>query len=215
MEGQELGTMSFLNSVAAPILFPSILWRTTEAEVHLTFDDGPHPLATRKVLEILGKRGIQATFFLLGDNTRQYPALAREIKSCGHSIGSHSLSHQPLWLKPISYQRDQIEGANFVFEEILQVKPKFFRPPFGYFDFRTLKAAGEAGQKVVMWNLDPRDFDTSRSKSIATFVSRRITPGSIVLLHDNEKTAGTVSQYLNLLLDNLAQREIQFSTLPL
>ena len=206
--------MSFLNSVVAPVLFPSVLWRTAESTVHLTFDDGPHPSATPKVLEILGKRGIQATFFLLGNNTRQYSALAREIKSCGHSIGSHSLSHQSLLLKPISYQRDQIEGADSVFEDILHLRPQFFRPPFGYFDFRTLKAAEETGHKVVMWNLDPHDFDPSASRTIVQVVSKRITPGSIVLLHDNEKTASVVSQYLDLLLDNLAQRGIQFSPLP-
>jgi peptidoglycan/xylan/chitin deacetylase (PgdA/CDA1 family) len=215
MEGQEPGTMSFLNSVVGPVLFPSILWNTRESSVHLTFDDGPHPSATPKVLDILGRRGIRATFFLVGENIRQHPALAKEIKSCGHTVGSHSLSHQPLFLKSIGYQRDQIEGANSVFEKILDLSPQFFRPPFGYFDFRTLRVAREAGQKVVMWNLDPHDFDPSRSQTIVQVVLNRVTPGSIVLLHDNERTVTVVSQYLDLMLDRLEQRGSKFSSLPL
>jgi peptidoglycan-N-acetylglucosamine deacetylase len=207
--------MSFIHSVLAPVLFPSILWHTREQSVHLTFDDGPHPSATPKVLEILAKRGIRATFFLVGAHTRLHPGLAREINSCGHSIGSHSLSHQPLFLKPINYQREQIRGANSVFEEILNLRPHFFRPPFGYFDFRTLKVAKEEGHKVVLWNVDPRDFDVSRTQSIARLVSGTITPGSILLLHDNDKTAGMIAQYLDLLLEDLTQRGFQFSPLPL
>ncbi len=207
--------MSFLNSVIAPVFFPSVLWRTGDAAVHLTFDDGPHPSATPKVLEILEKRKIHATFFLVGNSVRQYPTIAREISSSGHAIGSHALSHESLFMKSVRYQRDQIHGANVLFEDILNTRPRFFRPPFGYFDHRTLKTAREEGLRVVMWNLDPQDFNPSRWSDIVPFISRRIRSGSIVLLHDNDKTAAVVSRYLDPLLDTLIDRGFQFSSLLL
>ena len=207
--------MSFLNSVVAPALFPSILWRTTERSVHITFDDGPHPAATQTVLKILHARGIRASFFLVGRNVQQYPEITREILLGGHSVGNHTQTHQVMFLKSAEVQRREIQAANEVIGEVLNSKPRFFRPPYGYFDLRTLNIAKTEGQRVVMWDVDSRDFSTSRPESIMRSVTKSIAPGSIVLFHDNASTAGSIGTYLELVLDQLLQRGFQFSVLPL
>ena len=207
--------MSFLNSVVAPALFPSILWRTTERSIHITFDDGPHPAATLTVLKVLNARGIRATFFLVGKNVRQYPELAREIILEGHSIGNHTQTHRVMFLKSSRVQRVEIQAANEVIGEFLNSKPHFFRPPYGFFDLRTLRIAKTEGHRVVMWDVDSRDFSTPRSEFIARSVTKRVGPGSVVLFHDNALTAGSIGRSLDLVLDQLLQRGFQFSVLPL
>jgi peptidoglycan/xylan/chitin deacetylase (PgdA/CDA1 family) len=207
--------MTFLNSVVAPALFPSILWRTTEQSIHITFDDGPHPAATPTVLKILSARGIRATFFLVGRNVQRYPEVTREIILGGHSLGNHTQTHQVMFLKPAEVQRGEIQAANGVIGEFLSSKPRFFRPPYGYFDLRTLNIAKTEGQRVVMWDVDSHDFSTARPEFIVHSVTKRVTPGSIVLFHDNASTADSIGSYLELVLDQLLHRGFQFSVLPL
>lgn len=207
--------MSFLNSVVAPVLFPSILWRTTERSIHITFDDGPHPAATLAALKVLNARGIRATFFLVGRNVHRYPEVTREIILGGHSIGNHTQTHRMMFLKSSRVQRDEIQAANEVIGEFLNSKPYFFRPPYGYFDLRTLRIAKAEGHRVVMWDVDSHDFSTSRPDYIARSVTKRATPGSVVLFHDNASTAGSIGRYLDLVLDQLLHRGFQFSVLPL
>ncbi len=205
--------MSFLNSVVAPLLFPSILWRTENRCVHITFDDGPHPAATPKVLNILKKRDIRATFFLVGTNVQRYPDIALEIVRCGHAIGNHGQTHQPLIFKSFSIQQQEIQRANETMMDILNLRPTCFRPPYGYFDFRTLRLARTEDQKMVMWDVDAHDFAATRPHGIPDRVSKRARQGSIVLLHDNENTAGTVDLYLAPLLDRLSDGGLEFSAL--
>jgi peptidoglycan/xylan/chitin deacetylase (PgdA/CDA1 family) len=207
--------MSFLNSVVAPALFPSILWHTNHRSIHITFDDGPHPVATLKALETLKKRNIQATFFLVGANVERYPEIAAEIVRSGHTIGNHSQTHRPLIFKSLIQQRQEIQRANEVIEGTLHLRPSFFRPPFGYFDARTLRLARDENQKVVMWNVDAHDFSASPPDHIVAAVSKRARRGSIVLLHDNESTAGSLELYLSPLLERLSDRGFEFSALTI
>lgn len=207
--------MSFLNSVVAPILFPSILWHTTTRAIHLTFDDGPHPVATPKVLDILNKRNIRATFFLVGANVERYPEIAAEIVRYGHTIGNHSQTHRALIFRAFSFQQQEIRRANEVMMEILDLRPAFFRPPYGYFDARTLRLARAEHQKMVMWDVDARDFSARQPEQTPFTVSRHTKEGSIILLHDNERTSGTIEQYLSPLLNVLSDRGFDFSALTI
>lgn len=205
--------MSFLHSFVAPALFPSILWHTKNRAVHLTFDDGPHPAATPKVLEILKRRNIRATFFLVGTNVQRYPGIASEIVRCGHTIGNHGQTHRPLIFKSFILQQREIQQANETLKEILNLRPSFFRPPYGYFDARTLRLVRTEGQKVVMWDVDAHDFSATQPDLIPATVCKRARPGSIVLLHDNDNTASTIEQYLAPLLDRLSDCGFEFSAL--
>ncbi len=206
--------MSSFNRYVAPVLFPSVLWHTNESSVHLTFDDGPHPSATPKVLEILNRRKIKATFFLVGESVQLHSNLAREISAAGHSIGNHTLAHQMMFLRSKSIQQHQIHQTNAIIEESLGLKPRYFRPPYGYFDFQTLRLAKAEGHRVVMWDVDARDFAVSRPDSLIRAVLRETKPGSILLFHDNESTAPSLDRYLGNILDQLEQNGFQLSPLP-
>lgn len=207
--------MSFLNSVVAPALFPSVLWHTKHRAVHITFDDGPHPIATPKVLDILDARNICATFFLVGANVQRYPKLASEIVRHGHTIGNHGQTHRPLIFKSFSLQQQEIRLANEVMRQFMNVRPKFFRPPYGYFDLRTLRVARAEGQQMVMWDVDAHDFSARQPDHIPATVSKQANHGSIILLHDNESTASTIGIYLAPLLDRLSDRGHEFSALTI
>jgi peptidoglycan-N-acetylglucosamine deacetylase len=205
--------MSFLNKTIAPVLFPSIMWRTSEPSIHLTFDDGPHPTATPKVLEILRQQDIKATFFLVGQNIQEHPELAREIVREGHSVGNHSFTHPVLFLKSLDFQREQIRHTNEIIQETVGIRPRTFRPPFGYFDFRTLKIVKTENQRVVMWDIDARDFSMKQPDSLIRRVTTSTSQGSVILLHDNDRTAVSILGYLQPLLGSLIQRGFQFSPL--
>jgi peptidoglycan-N-acetylglucosamine deacetylase len=207
--------MSFFYRSVAASLFPSILWHTDDLTVHLTFDDGPHPTATLTVLEILKRRNLKATFFLLGENVNRYPDLAREINDQGHSVGNHSMTHSGLLLKPSSWQSRQIGDTNEVIRKTIGKSPGLFRPPFGHFDLRTVKEASSHGLKTVMWDVDSKDYSASGSQSIVRRVCRQTRPGSIVLFHDNDSTSARIPEYLNPILDNFEQRNLSLAPLIL
>ena len=207
--------MSFLNSVVAPALFPSVLWHTDHRAVHITFDDGPHPTATPKVLDILNARNIHATFFLVGEHVQRYPEIASEIVRSGHTVGNHSQTHRSLIFKTLGFQQQEIQSANEAMMEVLNLRPKFIRPPYGYFDTRTLRVARAESQKLVMWDVDAHDFSATQPDSIPAAVSKQAKHGSIILLHDNERTASTIRVYLAPLLDRLSDCGHEFSALTI
>jgi peptidoglycan-N-acetylglucosamine deacetylase len=207
--------MSFFYRSVAASLFPSILWHTNTPIAHLTFDDGPHPDATVTVLDILKRRNLKATFFLLGENVDRYPDLVREIDRHGHIVGNHSLTHASLLLKPSSWQSRQMKDTNEIINKTIGKTPGLFRPPFGHFDSRTIKAASSHGLRTVMWDVDSKDYSASGIQSIIRRVCRQTGPGSIVLFHDNDFTSAKIQEYLNPILDNLEQRNLSFAPLIL
>jgi peptidoglycan/xylan/chitin deacetylase (PgdA/CDA1 family) len=204
----------FYRRIAAP-LFPSILWHTNEPTVHLTFDDGPHPSATPTVLDILKSRHLKATFFLLGGNVQRYPELVREIAAHGHSIGNHAFVHSSLLLQSYSSQLRQIDLTSNVIQQATGTTPQLFRPPFGRFDLRTIRAASSRHLKTVMWDVDSKDFSGSESQVVVRRVCQQTIPGSIVLFHDSNPTSATLREYLNPILDYLGRRNLKFSPLVL
>jgi peptidoglycan/xylan/chitin deacetylase (PgdA/CDA1 family) len=206
--------MTLLARTLGPVLFPSILWRTGERSLHLTFDDGPHPDATPVVLEILREREIRATFFLVGTRVAQFPHLANEIAREGHSIGNHTLSHRNLFLKSRPRQTYEIVEADKIIAEAVGSRPAFFRPPYGYFDLKTLDIATWTDHQVVLWDVDSRDFENPSSASIAANVTKKARAGAILLFHDNHATAKKLRGLLDETLDRLEDRGYDFSPLP-
>ncbi|MEX0602890.1 MAG: polysaccharide deacetylase family protein, partial [Bacteroidota bacterium] len=91
--------MRFFSLTPLQVLFPSVVWSTSSSALHLTFDDGPHPVATPRLLQVLRDRGVQATFFLCGEAANNHPRLVREIHADGHVIGSHGYDHRRLMFR--------------------------------------------------------------------------------------------------------------------
>ena len=159
---------------------------TGRARVALTFDDGPHPVTTRRVLDALALTRHRATFFVLGEKARRHPDVVREIHARGHTIGVHGDFHDRLH----SFRRpervcDDIVRAKDAVEAATGTRPRYFRPPLGHTSRTTVSGVRLAGVTLVGWS--SRGYDGLRRRSpeaVLKSVSRTLTDGAIVLLHD-------------------------------
>jgi len=184
------------------------LWRMPSGEktAYLTFDDGPDPDVTPRLLEILARQEIRATFFLRGDNAQQRPELVCELIAAGHTIGNHTYSHANAWKVSHDEFASELQQATDILEEFTGQPLRWMRPPFGRITPNGLRWCKKAGQKMVMWDVLPADFQpTATAQHIARWTETRLRPGSIVCLHDNPKsrevTPPAVEQLLPRLLD--------------
>ena len=193
--------------------FPSILFNTTE-NIHLTFDDGPHPIATPLVLQALANRNIKATFFLLGQNAQKFPELVHEIHTQGHQIGNHSFTHTNLIFKNKTFVREEILQTKETLDAIIGTHSQYFRPPYGYFDWTTMNVLRELGLTCVLWNVDSKDYRLNSKINVSRRVIHKTKNGSILLLHDNLETSQRIDTYLPVILDALLKKEFIFKTLP-
>jgi peptidoglycan/xylan/chitin deacetylase (PgdA/CDA1 family) len=156
--------------------------------VALTFDDGPWPKDTLRVLRILRDRRVPATFFMVGYLIERYPEIVRRVERAGMTIGTHSWSHPYLTpfvdLTPHRIQTE-IERPAELLREGFGIETTLFRAPAGSYDRRVLRLARDAGMRLVQWSVDPDDYrDTATPREIARRVLRSVRPGSVVLLHD-------------------------------
>ena len=153
--------------------------------VLLTFDDGPDPINTPKLLDLLDELGLKAYFFVVGEKAQQHPEIVRDIVRRGHTVGNHSMHHNPFhgFWGPHKYYRDEIMAADEVLRSI-DIHTNLFRPPLGITNRQIAWACRHANMHVVAW--DVRSFDT-RNEPREIVIKRVLTqmrPGSIVLLHD-------------------------------
>jgi peptidoglycan/xylan/chitin deacetylase (PgdA/CDA1 family) len=154
--------------------------------VALTFDDGPSPLTTPRVLEALAAAGAKATFFVVGAKAEAHPDVLRAIVAAGHAVGVHGYEHHRLYalLTPDTVARD-ITRARDVVEREVGVRARWFRPPVGQVSPRTAAGARRAGVPIVAWSV--RGLDGLRGRTpeqVVARVARGLEPGAIVLLHD-------------------------------
>jgi peptidoglycan-N-acetylglucosamine deacetylase len=166
-------------------------------EMALTFDDGHDPRYTPRVLEVLQERGVSATFFLVGEQVRRYPELARRIVAESHSAGTHTLSHRHAYLLGPRATSKEVEGGRRVCMETLGEAPRWFRPPWGALNAWTRRAALRSGQRVALWSITGKDWRARETPaSIARRVVERFRPGAIVLLHDSGGAQGAPARML-------------------
>jgi len=168
-------------------LFGSTIRRTGRAgTVALTFDDGPNPALTPRLLRLLDENHVRATFFLIGRYVRECPSLVQEIAAAGHTIGNHTDSHPNLFWLTSSRIAEELSRCQDAIEQACGQRPVWMRPPFGIRGphlFPVVRRVGLRG--VVMWSRMPRDW---KPQSIAEMVNRlhRVRGGDIVLLHDGD-----------------------------
>lgn len=153
--------------------------------VYLTFDDGPDPVITPQVLDLLAAHNAKATFFVQGSQVEAYPDLARRIVSEGHSLQNHAWNHPRLPnLTHDEITFGQLQPTNEAITAATGVTPSCLRAPYGATSPTVFSAAAAVGLEVVGWNLDPGDYNNPGASAISGFVLNNISPGSIVLLHD-------------------------------
>lgn len=157
---------------------------TSEKRVALTFDDGPHPRHTPRLLDLLAEKNARATFFLVGKRVRQFPEVTRMIVEGGHEIGNHTYRHLPLSLLPSPMVRNEIREAGDLIMHASGFRPRYLRPPMGWFNGNVLRIAAELGYRPVIGDVHPRDSRTPGTEIILQYILERVKPGSIVILHD-------------------------------
>ncbi|WP_209330599.1 polysaccharide deacetylase family protein [Lunatimonas salinarum] len=180
------------------LLCPSVVWHGSrdDKQVFLTFDDGPVPGITDFVLEELAKWNMKATFFMVGENVSRHPGLAREVVAMGHGIGNHTYNHlngvntdATTYLQNVALCQEQLA-------QNLGVVPALFRPPYGRltaYQRRTLRESYE----IVLWEILSGDYlDRLPEDLICRKIQEKTRSGSIVLFHDQEKTARKVKKVL-------------------
>ena len=197
-------------------IYPSARWNvsTKEKNVYLTFDDGPVPGVTDKVLEILDEYKAKAVFFCLGSRISSNPEMGIEILKRGHLIGNHSWSHADAWKVSMEeFVADVLFSQNTI-SRLTGKEPVLFRPPYGHLTRRSIHALNPKLQPV-MWSLMPGDFDPhlSPEKCLKRAV-QGAKSGSIIVFHDSEKAGATLLKILPQFLQTLKAEGFSFPLIP-
>ncbi|HEX6922278.1 MAG TPA: polysaccharide deacetylase family protein [Bacillales bacterium] len=173
-----------------------------ENQFTLTFDDGPDPVYTPALLELLKLYEVKATFFVLGEKAEKYPALIRYMHQEGHLIAIHHYTHTANWLLSPLQLRNRINRTAAIIEEIIGVRPAFYRPPWGLV---TLADLGFRKQyQIILWSLMVGDWRGERKqKQLKKKLIKRVTQGSIIVLHDSGETFGAMTDAPKYMLDAL------------
>lgn len=169
-------------------IFARVIWRgkAGRGAVSLTFDDGPDPRTTPRILELLRREGHTATFFVIGNKVERYPELTRQIVAEGHTLGLHSYDHDRLYAfkSPRAVVAD-VERTQRIIQSATGVTTSWLRPPVGQVSPRTAKGAALAHVELVTWST--RGFDgvrRARSASVARRIIRKLADGAVILMHD-------------------------------
>ena len=149
--------------------------------VALSFDDGPHSIYTAELLAILKREEVKASFFVLGGRVTANAELLRDMAEAGHQIGNHSYSHRRLTSLSAEDRAFEIHGTAELLESITGAKPDALRPPYGEYN-EMLK--NEAGCPLILWSVDPRDWQSRNAEAVYQAVIRSVGDGDIVLMHD-------------------------------
>lgn len=168
------------------ITYPDILYYNGIADgrkIALTFDDGPDPFYTEKVLEILQEHEIPATFFVVGNNVQVYPELTKKIVEDGHLIANHSWSHANLTKLDSNELEFQIKETEMIVETLTGVKMRFIRPPWGFVTENILELARTMDYKIINWDVDSEDWNDNSIDQILLNTIPNTKENSILLFH--------------------------------
>jgi peptidoglycan/xylan/chitin deacetylase (PgdA/CDA1 family) len=159
------------------------------AQIALTIDDGPDPVYTPQILEMFSAYGVRATFFVVGNCAEQYPDIVRRIADEGHEVGNHSYSHPYFQRLSWTGAAKEIRMTNAILNRILGKKCHLFRPPFGKLSLQSLIPAWGAGQHVVMWSVDLKDYRGQTGEVEAKLARTVFSSGEIILYHGVSEAA--------------------------
>ncbi|MDA7887766.1 polysaccharide deacetylase family protein [Akkermansiaceae bacterium] len=161
---------------------------SSQPYVAMTFDDGPHPQNTPRLLDMLRSRNIKATFYVIGGNVDRHPHIVRRIVSEGHEIGNHTYTHRKLTSLGASDVREEMSKTQAAIVRAAGVKPRTMRPPYGA--LRTDQGNtifSEFGYPTIMWSVDPQDWKRPGPSVVASRILSNSRNGSIILAHDLHK----------------------------
>jgi len=194
------------------LLYPGLIWDTNDnsRNIYVTFDDGPIPIVTPFVLNILNQFNAKATFFCIGDNVRKHPDIFEQVKAGGHAIGNHTFNHLKGWKTDDETYLDNFLEA----DKLLQTN--LFRPPYGRIKRTQAKLLQQAKPdlKVMMWNILSADFDQGlKPQKCLDNVLKNTGNGDIVLFHDSLKAAPRMEYALPKALEYWSKQGFEFKSI--
>ncbi len=186
-------------------LYPCGKCRVGKA-VYLTFDDGPIPEVTPKVLAILELYGVKATFFMVGENIDKYPEVFARVVKAGHSIGNHTYNHMKGW---------KVSTAEYIANvQKFPKETKIFRPPYGRTWWWQRKAVKDLGYEIYLWDVLTRDYNAKRTpEAMLRQIQRQTRPGSIINFHDSLKSNERMLEVLPKAIEWLQQQGYELKAL--
>ncbi len=192
-------------------IYPQLVWQvnTSKKEIFLTFDDGPHPVITPWVIDILSSYNAKATFFCVGENVSKYSSTYQMILRNGHSVGNHTYNHLKGWKSKNEIYFENIDKAASL------ISGSLFRPPHGRIKFSQINKL-KAKYRIIMWTLLTYDFSNRINGELCFKNSISYTkPGTIVVFHDSEKAENNMKYALPRFLDFYSKMGYKFSSLPM
>ena len=153
-------------------------------KIAITFDDGPHPVYTPIILDILKEYGVHATFFLIGENAERNPDLVKRIQQEGHEIGNHTYLHKNLKENAAGCIYEEITKAEETIIRIADQRTKLLRPPGGLYDQQVCETARRLDYDIILWTVDTLDWKHPKAEEIVSKVESSIRCGDIILCHD-------------------------------
>jgi peptidoglycan/xylan/chitin deacetylase (PgdA/CDA1 family) len=183
---------------------------TDGSRIALTFDDGPMPGVTDRILDELKQRGLHATFFMIGRRIAAAPDLARRALAEGHEIGNHTFTHPNLTRLPEAQVEAEIQKTQDIMSEMLQHRAIWFRPPYGALQQKQAALVAKLGMRVVMLTVDPKDWSLPGEDKVIGTVLTQTRAGSIILCHDVHRPTANC---MGTLLDGLLERTFKPVTL--
>lgn len=208
-QGYRFGSLDELTAGAdAQTVESDIIYRKSGVEkkqIALTFDDGPHPRYTPMILDILKEYDVHATFFMVGENVKYYHEVAEAVEAAGHEIGNHTYSHARLDQMSREDIVRQICECEDEIASLHEYRAKFFRPPEGQLSSIVRQVSKEWDYRLVLWDVDTRDWAHTPPETICQKVLDTVQPGDIILMHDfigrNSPTPDALRQLIPALLE--------------
>ncbi len=174
---------------ACRTVLPEGYWQFPEAHVdapcHLTFDDGPYPETTPRLLEVLEDHNVKATFFFTGSNIERYPDLVKQTVAAGHEIGNHTYRHLPPLFIPKGLFEKEVDATSLLIKNLTGAAPEVFRPPYGLIDHDKARSLSDRGLLCVYWGITAEDWNEVPVPEIVRRVVRQTKAGSLIVLHES------------------------------
>ena len=180
--------------------------------IALTIDDGPSPIYTPQVLQILEKYKVKASFSMVGENVTYYPEIAREVAEAGHTIVNHTWNHADLALLSASQTRSEIASATDAIHAAVGQTPRMFRAPYGAWSKAALEYCASEHLMPLDWSVDPRDWARPGVREIVSNIMANTRTGSIILEHDGGGNRAETVAALKIVIPRLVDEGYHFTT---
>ena len=197
-----------------PLYARDILYagKRDEKRIAITFDDGPHPGQTGRILKVLEEYGIQATFFVIGQNVRNYPQVLSQVAAAGHEIGNHTYHHLDVSKLDSDSLRRELQLTAAAVRSLTGAECRLFRPPTGAIRPDQEEQVRSMGYRTVCWSIDTEDWRGMSADTIASTVLGRVRGGDIILFHDYISPRSHTPEALRQIIPILLQRGYSFVT---